>query len=231
MLIPMRESFEDFKNSFSYGSRSDLSFKFLKALSDDQAAEFLARLLHEVGEMYDGAGPEALLDLAFEWQVKAYTPKPGAERPYVYEEGPFEPLTHQLEETTVGLVTSSGHFDPSDPPGDGRAGTAQESIIDRIDEFLRNAPELSTVDLSIDPPHLEVVHPGYDTRSASRDPEVTFPARALQRAANRGGIGSLASTGYSFVGACSQGRLRKELDHWIDVWKGAGIEALFLVPV
>jgi len=27
------ESFEDFKKSFSYGSRSDLSFKFLAGLS------------------------------------------------------------------------------------------------------------------------------------------------------------------------------------------------------
>ena len=49
----MPESFEEFKNSFSYGSRSDLSFKFLASLSDDVAAEFLQQLLLQVGEAYD----------------------------------------------------------------------------------------------------------------------------------------------------------------------------------
>lgn len=35
------ESFLQFKNSFSYGSRSDLSFKFLKNLSEADAARFI----------------------------------------------------------------------------------------------------------------------------------------------------------------------------------------------
>lgn len=33
------ESFEEFKDSFSYGSRNDLTFKFLKRLPPDDAAE------------------------------------------------------------------------------------------------------------------------------------------------------------------------------------------------
>ena len=32
---PNPESIEDFKKSFSYGSRTDLNFKFLAKLSDD----------------------------------------------------------------------------------------------------------------------------------------------------------------------------------------------------
>ena len=42
---PKPESFEDFKKSFSYGSRTDLNFKFLAKLSDDQAAKFFQDLL------------------------------------------------------------------------------------------------------------------------------------------------------------------------------------------
>ncbi len=34
------ESFAALKNSFYYGSRSDLNFKFLKDLSDEDAARF-----------------------------------------------------------------------------------------------------------------------------------------------------------------------------------------------
>ncbi|MCZ6519271.1 MAG: hypothetical protein O6853_05675 [Actinobacteria bacterium] len=34
------ESFEEFKDSFAYGSRNDLSFKFLRGISSDEAGEF-----------------------------------------------------------------------------------------------------------------------------------------------------------------------------------------------
>ena len=42
MNDPQNESFQGFKDSFAYGSRTDLNFKFLKALSSDEAAEFFA---------------------------------------------------------------------------------------------------------------------------------------------------------------------------------------------
>jgi hypothetical protein len=35
-----KESFEEFKNSFNHGTRSDLNFKFLKNLSDKKAGQF-----------------------------------------------------------------------------------------------------------------------------------------------------------------------------------------------
>lgn len=227
----MAESFEEFKDSFSYGSRTDLSFKFLKGLTEEEAGDFLALLFSEVGELFDGGTPERLIDLVYEWQVKAYQPSPGAKRPYVYEDRPFQPLTGELSETTVGLVTSSGHFSADDPPSDSRAELGQDEITSQVSEFLRMAPELSEIstDASID--ELVVRHPGYDTRSVARDPGVAFPTTALGEAASDGRLGSLAPTAYSFVGACSQGRLRQELDNWIPAWKSAGIEALFLVPV
>ncbi|MEE8407480.1 MAG: hypothetical protein V3S32_10065, partial [Acidimicrobiia bacterium] len=59
------ESFEEFKNSFSYGSRTDLSFKFLKGLSSEEAGEFLGSLLQEVGELFDDTSTNRLIDLVY----------------------------------------------------------------------------------------------------------------------------------------------------------------------
>ncbi|MBW2682526.1 MAG: hypothetical protein JRC69_03075, partial [Deltaproteobacteria bacterium] len=42
------ETFEEFRKSFFYGSRSDMSFKFLDHLSDEQGADFLQKLFRDV---------------------------------------------------------------------------------------------------------------------------------------------------------------------------------------
>ena len=49
----MPETFGEFKNSFSYGSRTDLNFKFLKSLPDEEAATFLQELLWKLGDAFD----------------------------------------------------------------------------------------------------------------------------------------------------------------------------------
>ncbi len=97
------ETLEDFKNSFSYGSRNDLSFKFLKWLPPADAAEFFRLLLLEVRQLFDGGSPDALIDLAYGWQVGAYQPPPHEKRPFTYEDRPFTPFTGSLEDVTVGL--------------------------------------------------------------------------------------------------------------------------------
>lgn len=227
----MGESFEEFKKSFSYGSRSDLSFKFLKGLRDEDAAQFFSELLNEVGELYDGASSDRLIDLAFEWQVNAYTPKPDAKRHYVYEDRPFQQLTEALANTTLGLVTSSGHYALDDPPADSRPDQTQAETAARVTEYLKEAPDLSAIPVDTPDDNITVKHPGYDIRSASRDLNVAFPVRLLEELASKGRIGRVADHAYSFVGACAQGRLRKELDGWVELWKSAGVEALFLVPV
>lgn len=226
------DSFEEFKNSFSYGSRTDLSFKFLKGLSSEEAGEFLGRVLQEVGELFDGTSTDRLIDLVYEWQVKGYQPKAAAKRPYVYEDRPFTPLAKPLSETSIGLVTSSGHF----VTGDDQSGLDQDDMtqdwaIARINDFLRAVPVLSEIPKDLPAAELRVRHPGYDIRSVSHDPEVALPRLPLEQAQEDGRIGRLSPTLYSFVGACSQGRLKNELDEWIHRWKNQGIEALFLVPV
>ena len=226
------ESFEEFKDSFSYGSRNDLSFKFMKRLSEADAAEFIRQVLGEIGEMLDDASSDRLLDLVYEWQVRAYTPAEGAKRPYLYDDRPFGSLAKPLAETTVGLLSSSGHYvADNDPSPFGTSEMTQEQAIDRIDDFLRETPELSEIPSDVDDDALRVRHPGYDIRSASRDASVALPRGLLLDAEREGRIGHLASVSFSFVGACSQGRLRKELDGWFERWDTQGIEALFLVPV
>ena len=41
----VRETFAEIKNSFSYGKRSDMNFKFLKSLSEEDAGQFFQELL------------------------------------------------------------------------------------------------------------------------------------------------------------------------------------------
>lgn len=224
------ETLGEFKDSFAYGSRNDLSFKFLKRLSEADAAEFIRQVFTEIGEMFDDAAPDRLLDLVYEWQVKAYRPAEGAKRPYVYEDRPFAPLAKPLSETAVGLVTSSGHFVTDPAPFDVSEMT-QAQAVDRLDEFLREAPELSEIPAGFEEDAIQVRHPGYDIRSASRDAGVALPRDLLIEGEEEGRIGELAPTLFSFVGACAQGRLRKELDGWLKRWEAEGIEALFLVPV
>ena len=226
------ESFEEFKDSFAYGSRNDLSFKFLKGLSSDEAGEFFSRLLEEVGELFDGTSTDRLIDLVYEWQVRAYQPEATAKRTYVYEDRPFTPLAKPLTETTVGLVTSSGHFVSGDDPSPlDQDDMTQDWAIAQITEFLRAVPVLSEIPRDLSAEEIRVRHPGYDIRSVSRDLDVALPRAPLIEAERAGRIGRLAPTLFSFVGACSQGRLNNELDDWVQLWESEGIEALFLVPV
>ncbi len=226
------ETLEEFKNSFAYGSRNDLSFKFLKRLAPGDAAQFFRLILLEIGELFDGGSPEALIDLAYEWQVRAYQPRPDEQRPFTYEDRPFTPLPRSLKDLTVGLVTSSGHFDAGDDPRPfGIEDMTQEQAMERIDDFLRETPGLTAISREVDPSALRVRHPGYDIRSVSRDPGVAFPQAHLIEAETDGVIGRLADEMYSFVGACAQGRIRREVPAWVERWKAAGIDVLLLVPV
>jgi len=229
---PAGESFDEFRKSFSYGSRSDLSFKFLSRLDVDEAAEFLRLVLHEIGESYDSGSMDALVDLVYEWQVKAYTPPAGSERPYVYDDRPFAPLPKPLSECNVGVVSSSGHYVAgNDPEPFGVEDMTVDEAMSRITEFLRSAPDLSPIPSDTPVEDLRVRHPGYDIRSTTRDEGVALPRDVLVDLEREGRIGSLSPMMYSFVGAAAQGRLRKVVDGWIDRWRGDGMDVLLLVPV
>ena len=229
----MPESLEDFKNSFSYGDRNDLSFKFLKKLSPELAGEAIRQLMEAIGSSFDTGSVDELHNLVTKWQVRAYMPDPESPRTYVYEDTPWSALMKPLSECRVGLLTSSGHFVAGDDPEPfGVAHMTQAEAVDRIGDFMKEVPVLSDIPHDVDRSDLRVRHGGYDIRSAVVDHNVVFPRDALVSAASEGRIGAVADTLWSFPGATSQGRLRKKaLPEWIDRIDQSGIDVLILVPV
>ena len=227
------ETFEEFRKSFSYGSRSDLNFKFLKALSDDDAAEFFESLLDHIGDAYDHARLEDIIDHVVGWQARAYEPAPDAKRTWVYKDGPFTAPVRPLAESRVALLTSSGHFAHDDDPEPfGVVDMTQEEAEDRIDEFLQVAPDLSRIPVSSGGHELRVRHGGYDVTSAALDHNVAFPIDILRALDDEGVIGELHPEAYSFMGAAAQRRLLKEnAPEWVAMLRDAGVDVVLLVPV
>jgi hypothetical protein len=229
----MSETFEEFRKSFSYGSRSDLNFKFLKALSDEDAAEFLRQVLEELGDSYDHGDLDPLVQLAIDWQIRGYTPQEGVARRWVYEDGPFAEPARPLSESRVALLTSSGHFVAGDDPSPfGVEEMSQQEAEDRISEFLRAAPMLSRIPVDTVHDELQVRHGGYDITSAAADPGVAFPVTVLRELAAEGVIGDLHPDAFSFPGATAQKRMIKESGpQWAQLLADEGVEAVVLVPV
>lgn len=226
------ESFSDFRASFSYGSRSDLNFKFLQAMSDEDAASFLETLLDRLGDAYDTGDVVPLIDAAYQAQIAGYAPDTETPPMFAYEDGPFTPVEKSLADSTVGLLTSSGHFVVGDDPEPfGVEDMGQDEAVRRIGEFLRATPTLSDIPSSTDVSDLRVRHGGYDIRSAERDTNVTMPIEHLRTMRDEGTIGALADSFFSFTGATSQGRLRKELPGWIERIQEQNIDVILLVPV
>lgn len=224
------ESFAEFKNSFSYGSRSDLNFKFLKGLPDEEAANFIQELFWKIS---DAADAEDFAPVLEHWRTAQMCSYAGGAGRWAYADGPFTPLSKPLAQTNLALFTSSGHFvDGDDPRPFGVENMTQTESAARIDDFLKEEPQLSQIPSQTPDSALRVRHGGYDIRAAQQDPNVNFPLSHLQGAVAEGRIGELAATAYSFVGACSQLRLlRKNGPEWVRMLQAQSIGAVLLVPV
>lgn len=223
------ESLEDFKNSFSYGTRTDLNFKFLQSLSPEEAATFFQELLWKVGDSMDDGNLNRLVEHVTTWQQRGYD-KPAK---FVYEDGPFAPLAKPLAETRLGLLTSTGHFvDGDDPQPFGVENMSQDEAVVNILKFIRSEPVLSEVPTDTPAEQLRARHGGYDVRGVLADPNVALPLAALNELVETGIIGEFASPAYSFVGAASQRRLlRTAGPKWVTLFQEQGIETAVLVPV
>jgi hypothetical protein len=224
-----RETFEEFKDSFSYGSRSDLNAKFLKNLTPDEAADFIQGLLWKLGDTIDDGHVERLVDHLYEWQIRGYTGEPQWE----YDQGPFASLRKPVSGSRLVLLTSSGHFVAGDDPEPlGVENLSEEEAIERIVDFMRTEPTLSPVPADTPVESLRVRHPGYDVRGARTDPNVVFPLEHLRDLEREGIIGELAPSAYSFVGTCSQRLLLGEAGpQWAWSLGRQGIDVALLVPV
>ena len=224
-----KESLEAFFKSLSYGTRTDLNFKWLSFIASDDAISFMQLLLRYVTDALDTQDLTQLHELIRDAQTRAYG---GIEPKYVYEDKPFAPLTKPIDQARLTLLTSSGHYvDGDDPEPFGIANLTQGDVIERIDEFLKEPPDLSEVPFSTPLEKIRVRHPGYDIEGAKRDHNVNFPLDSLLRLSALGKI-NLYPNAYSFVGACLQTPLRKRVaPNWASDFKQKGVDAVLLVPV
>ena len=217
------ETFEEFKQSFWYGSRSDLAFKFLASLPDDDAAEFFRELLEVLGDAFDTGDYDRVRDLVCAWQVRAYE---GSEAKFAYDDGPFARVDKPLEELAVALLSAGGVYLEDDDPADGQTQAEAEA---QIKQYLRTEPVL--VELPHDTPSedVRVRHPGYDVRAAWRDVNAVFPLDVFRDAVGEGAVRS-AGRHYGFVGACSQLALRKTIaPAWAERMVADEVDACLLV--
>ncbi|MEE9248167.1 MAG: glycine/sarcosine/betaine reductase selenoprotein B family protein [Dehalococcoidia bacterium] len=208
------ETLEEFRKSFSYGSRNDLFFKFLASnnFSDQEAGEILRGLLTKLGEALDTGDYQVVREYVYQWQMRGYAPQEQngrAPRTFQYDSAPWTPLSRPLSESRVTLISTGGLFvEGNDPLGPD--GPTQEEAISQIADFLRRLPKIVTIPRDIDPDRLRVRHPGYDIRGAMLDCNVIFPIDRLRELLEEGVLGELAEDNYSFVGATSQRRLLAE---------------------
>ncbi|HUV27006.1 MAG TPA: glycine/sarcosine/betaine reductase selenoprotein B family protein, partial [Anaerolineales bacterium] len=182
------ETFEEFKNSFSYGSRTDMNFKFLKSLSIEESGGFFRELLWKIGDASNDGNLDPVVEHFYNWQVKAYTGKPIWE----YDESPFSPLGKPLSESSIGLLTTSGHYvEGEDPEPFGVKGMDQGTAQARISDFIKSEPVLSMIPTDSARENLLVRHGGYDIRAAEQDFNTVLPMDRLVELEQDGFIGSV----------------------------------------
>ena len=232
-VAPEKETLDSFKKSFSYGTRNDLLFKFLKNLSDEEVADFFKGLLEALGESIDDGQMERLYAHVYAFNRKGYAEAEGRYTRFSYGEGPFIPLGKPLSQARVGLLTTTGHFAAGDDPEPfGVKNMDQQEAVRRIQDFIKSPPTLSAIPVEISPEHLRVRHGGYDIRAVSADPNVALPLDRLQELESEGVIGKLAPLAYSFVGAAAQLPLIKNVaPQWAAILKEQQIDAMLLVPI
>ena len=229
------ESIADLRNSFWYGSRSNLNFKFLRDLSDEEFGDFLEELLDAVAHATDTGDSGPAVDVAFRWQVTAYAGHLGdpSEFRYRYEDVPFVPLSKPLAESRLLLLTSSGHFvEGDDPMPFGEPNLTQTEAEARISDITKEPPTLSRIPVDTPFDRLRARHGGYPVQAVHADDQVVLPLGHLRDLVADGAIGELVEDAFSFVGAAPQGLLRSRVGpEWAQMALDLRADAALLVPI
>lgn len=124
---------------------------------------------------------------------------------------------------------SAGWCVPSGPRPGGPRRTGPAAGPRSHRGVLRGAPTLTEIPVDTPPGELTARHPGYDARTAQRDPNTVFPLELLRDLAGAGEV-QLAPTHYAFVGATSQVRLRERVaPEWAQRLLEARVGAALLV--
>ncbi|MDW7667962.1 MAG: glycine/sarcosine/betaine reductase selenoprotein B family protein [Bacillota bacterium] len=223
------ESFKEFKDTFSYGKRNNLNFKFLSHLTEEEAADFIEGLLYNLGEYFNDGDKSKIIQHVVDGQIKAYSKT----AKFTYDEGPFTKFEKELRDSKIGLITSSGHFvEGDDPKPFGTENMNQKEAIERIQEFVREKPSLSVIPKDTKSDDLKVRHGGYDISGAETNHNTVIPIEILRDLETNNVIKELANEIFSFVGACAQKPLIKEIKNsWIEIFKKQNLDAIILVPV
>jgi hypothetical protein len=224
-----KETFDEFRNSFSYGSRTDLLFKFMKTGTEQLADDFLRELLDLTGDLIDDGNTQPIVEAIVRAQTEAYS---GAGN-FAYDTKPFAILDQPISESRVALLTTTGHFvEGDDPKPFGMNGLTQDQVVDMTGEFGKADPVLSEIPITTSVADTRVRHGGYDIRASEADRNSSLPIDRMLELADAGVIGEFVNPAYSFVGLASQLRLRKEIGPaWAARAKAAGAQAAVLVPI
>ncbi|NQU63230.1 MAG: hypothetical protein HQ517_02945 [SAR324 cluster bacterium] len=207
-----------------------MNFKFLSALSDEDAAQFFQELLWKIGDAYDDGDLKPIVELAMSWQKNGYDKE---KVKFEYDDGPFVKPAKKVSQSKLALITSTGHFvEGDDPEPFGIKDMTQAEAVSRIMDFIKEVPTLSRIPFNTPRDRLRVRHGGYDIRGVQKDPEVALPLSALSDMEKNGTIGELLPSAYSFVGACAQMRLIKETGpQWAAYFNEEKADVALLVPV
>ena len=217
-------TFEDFRKEFYYGRYADMQFKFLARMDDEPAADTVAAVFARLGEALDTGDLEPVRQAVYEAQVAAYA---GDGSPTV-EDAPFTELPAELSGLRLALLSAGGVFRVGDDPM-GPEGPSQQESLALIKDFLRGAPTLSVIPRDTPDSALTARHPGYDARTAQRDPGTVFPLALLRDLEAEGRV-RLADSHYAFTGATSQVRLRNQVaPEWVERFRADGVDACLLV--
>ena len=224
-----KETFDEFRTSFSYGSRNDLLFKWMKTGSEELADEFLRELLDLTGNLIDDGDTQPIVEAIVRAQSEAYS---GAGH-FEYDNKPFAVLDQPVSESRVALLTTTGHFaEGDDPKPFGMDGLTQEQAVGMTGEFGKADPVLSEIPITTSRVNTRVRHGGYDIRATAADRNSSLPIDRMIELADEGAIGEFVNPAFSFVGLASQLRLRKEIGPaWAAIAKAAGAQAAVLVPI
>lgn len=224
-------SLKAFAESLYHSERADNYFKFLKNFSEQEQADFLQALLHEVGDAIDQQRTDALMHFVQQAQAQAYRAGQTASptRPD-FADAPFAPFRKPLREATIALFTSAAIYCDGQEPFYPKHLTYEQAVRD-VRSALERRASLRVIPADTPVSSLRVGHIAYDIRAAQEDVNVIFPLVRFRELAQEGIIGAVAERNYSFHGLTNIPHLAQETaPQWAQMLKADGVDAVFLIP-
>jgi D-proline reductase (dithiol) PrdB len=140
--------------------------------------------------------------------------------PWESEDIPWTPVTVQLQDAHVAMVTTSGVHHPNQQPFD-----MHDPNGDPTFRFIKRATILTDY---------IITHDYYDHRDADKDINIVFPLERLKELEAARALGRVADTHYSFMGHIDGPYIYSLITHYAreiaTQMKGDGINIALLTP-